>query len=102
MARELEGRVALVTGATSGIGRATALRLAREGAWVAVTGRRREPLDAIAKELRAGGAPTLIVQGDARDEGHAEDAVARTVEELGSLTILVNNAGVIGTGPVET
>jgi NAD(P)-dependent dehydrogenase (short-subunit alcohol dehydrogenase family) len=102
MARELEGRVALVTGATSGIGKATAMRLAKEGAAVAITGRREDALDAAAKALRDAGAKVLAIRGDAREERDANDAVARTVKELGSLTVLVANAGVIGTGPVET
>jgi NAD(P)-dependent dehydrogenase (short-subunit alcohol dehydrogenase family) len=59
-------------------------------------------LDEVATEVRATGRRAIAVTGDARDEAHAHDAVARTVAELGGLTILVNNAGVIGTGPVET
>jgi NAD(P)-dependent dehydrogenase (short-subunit alcohol dehydrogenase family) len=102
MTREIEGRVALVTGASSGIGKATALRLAKEGAAVAITGRRAEPLEAVAKEIRGGGGKALAIPGDAREEAHAADAVARTVKELGGLSILVCNAGVIGSGPVET
>jgi NAD(P)-dependent dehydrogenase (short-subunit alcohol dehydrogenase family) len=102
MADELAGRVALVTGATSGIGRAVALRLAREGADVAVTGRRREPLEAVAKEIRAAGGKAVAAAGDVRSETHAREAVERTVADLGSLSILVNNAGVIGAGAVET
>ena len=101
MPKELSGRVALVTGATSGIGRATALRLAREGASVAVTGRREALLDEVAREVRALGVSALAVAGDARSEAHATDAVEQTVARLGGLTILVNNAGVIGTGAVE-
>ena len=102
MGTDLSGRTALVTGASSGIGRATALRLAREGADVAVTGRRAEPLDQVAAEVRSLGRKSVAIAGDAREEAHAKDAVARTVEALGGLAILVNNAGVIGTGPVET
>lgn len=101
-ARELEGRVALVTGASSGIGRATALKLASLGAALTLTGRRREPLEEVAAAARAAGARTLVVTGDVRDEAHAADAVARTVQEHGGLTILVNNAGVIGSGPTES
>jgi NAD(P)-dependent dehydrogenase (short-subunit alcohol dehydrogenase family) len=99
---ELEGRVALVTGGSSGIGRAIARRLAREGADVAVTGRRAAELDATVREIRALGQRAVAVAGDVRDEAHAFEAVATTVRELGGLTILVNNAGVIGAGPVET
>jgi NAD(P)-dependent dehydrogenase (short-subunit alcohol dehydrogenase family) len=99
---ELEGRVALVTGASSGIGRATAKKLAHLGAALTLTGRRREPLDQLAAELRAAGSRVLVVPGDVRDEAHAADAVARTLTEHGGLTILVNNAGVIGAGATET
>jgi NAD(P)-dependent dehydrogenase (short-subunit alcohol dehydrogenase family) len=101
MPNELHGRVALVTGATSGIGRAVALRFAKEGAAVAVTGRRAELLNEVAAEIRAIGVKSIAITGDARDEAHANDAVHRTVTELQGLTILVNNAGVIGTGAVE-
>lgn len=99
---EISGRVALVTGAGNGIGRAVALRLASLGAPVALTGRRPEPLAAVAAEVEAAGGRALVVPGDVRDEAHAAAAVARAVEAFGGLTILVNNAGVIGAGPVET
>jgi NAD(P)-dependent dehydrogenase (short-subunit alcohol dehydrogenase family) len=102
MGKSFEGRVALVTGATSGLGRALALAFAREGADVAVTGRRADLLEAVAKEVRGHGVRCAAIAGDARREAHANDAVARTVAELGGLTILVNNAGVIGSGPVES
>jgi len=98
---ELSGRVALVTGASSGIGRETARQLAARGADVAVTGRRADRLEVVAGEVRAAGRRALVVVGDVRDPSHPADAVRRTVEELGGLTILVNNAGVIGAGPVE-
>jgi NAD(P)-dependent dehydrogenase (short-subunit alcohol dehydrogenase family) len=98
--QELRGRVALVTGASSGIGREVALTLARHGADVAVTGRRREALEAVAREVRDLGVRAEVVPGDVRDPAHPADAVARTVAALGGLTILVNNAGVIGAGPV--
>ncbi len=101
-ARELEGRVALITGGSSGIGRAVALELAGAGAAVAVTGRRPEPLEETVAAVADAGGRALAIPGDVRDEAHAADAVARTVEAFGALTILVNNAGVIGAGPIES
>ena len=90
---ELKGRTALVTGASAGIGRAIALGLAREGVRLAVTGRRREKLDALCEEiLAAGGARPLVVTHDAMDEGYV-DALAAGVAPLGAVQILVNNAG---------
>ena len=102
MSKPFAGRVVLVTGGSSGIGRATANAFAREGAAVAITGRRADALDGAVAELRALGGKAIGIAGDARDEAHAKDAVARTVRELGGLTVLVNNAGVIGAGPLET
>lgn len=99
--RELEGRPALVTGASSGIGRAIALALATRGAPVTVTARRSEPLEELVGEIRRAGGQAQAVVGDVRQEGHAVEAVGQTVEAYGGLTILVNNAGVIGAGPVE-
>lgn len=96
------GRVALVTGATSGIGRELAVAFARAGAAVAITGRRAALLDETAADVRALGGKVITVAGDQRDEAHAAEAVRRTVAELGGLHVLVNNAGVIGSGPLET
>jgi NAD(P)-dependent dehydrogenase (short-subunit alcohol dehydrogenase family) len=83
-------RVALVTGGGTGIGRATALRLAADGYGVAVAGRRPGPLEEVARET--GG---LAVAGDHADEDDAERMVAATVERFGRLDVLVNNAGAI-------
>ncbi len=99
--KELEGRGAIITGGSSGIGEATALKLAAMGAKVALTGRRAEPLDAIVEKIRAAGGEAIAVRGDVRDENHAAEAVIQTIEVFGNLTILVNNAGVIGSGPIE-
>ena len=99
---ELAGRVAIVTGGSSGIGRAVALKLASLGAAVTVTGRRAEPLEEVALEIRAAKGKALVVTGDTRDEEHARDAVAKTVKAFGGLDVLVNNAGVIGAGPLES
>jgi len=99
--RKLNGRVALVTGGSSGIGRAVAEKLTSLGAAVTITGRRAEPLEEVAEAIRAAGGRCLTVSGDVRDEAHADAAVSQTVEAFGGLDILVNNAGVIGSGPIE-
>lgn len=98
---ELGGRIALITGASSGIGHAIAMKLSGLGAHVSLTGRRSKPLEEVAAQVRAQGGQAHTVQGDVRDEVHAEDAVEETVRAFGGLDILVNNAGVIGAGPVE-
>jgi NADP-dependent 3-hydroxy acid dehydrogenase YdfG len=101
MAARLEGTVALVTGASSGIGEATARTLAAEGAKVAVSARRLERLEKLASELGGHGHTALAIQSDATDQAQAIDAVERTVSELGRLDVVVNNAGVMLLGPIE-
>ena len=91
---QLEGRTALVTGASSGIGRAIAAALAREGARVAITGRRCEHLESLASEIAAaGGAKPAIVVHDALDHGYVEAVATQCAASLGAIQILVNNAG---------
>jgi NADP-dependent 3-hydroxy acid dehydrogenase YdfG len=97
----LTGVAALVTGASSGIGEATARHLAALGADVALVARRRDRIEALAKELENDGRRALVVEADVTDRAQAEDAVRRTVDELGSLDILINNAGVMLLGPME-
>jgi NAD(P)-dependent dehydrogenase (short-subunit alcohol dehydrogenase family) len=92
-----DGRVALVTGGASGIGRATALRLARDGATVAVLDRDGDGARAVAAEV---GGPAFAV--DVRDGDAVRAAVAATVDALGGLAILVNNAGVGDLRPLHT
>jgi NADP-dependent 3-hydroxy acid dehydrogenase YdfG len=99
-ARPLAGKVALVTGASSGIGEATALALAEAGAAVAIGARRRDRLDALAEKLADGGTRVLALDLDVTDEQACRDAVARTRAELGGLDVLVNNAGVMLLGTI--
>lgn len=93
---KLQGRRALVTGATSGIGRAIALRFAREGADLAITGRRRERLAQTAAEARAAGVTVVEVVAEHTDPADNARTVDDAVAGLGGLDILVNAAGVIG------
>ena len=89
----LEGRVALVTGAASGIGRATAQRLASEGAAVLITDIDVQAGEATAKEITDAGGRAAFFRHDVTSESDWEDATARAVQEFGGLDILVNNAG---------
>jgi NADP-dependent 3-hydroxy acid dehydrogenase YdfG len=94
--------VALVTGASSGIGEATARALARDGADVALAARRRERLESVAEGIEAEfGVDTLVVPADVRDEAAVEAMVETTVETFGRLDVQVNNAGVGVGGDVE-
>jgi len=101
MTERLDGTVALVTGASSGIGEAAARELARHGAAVAIAARRKERLDALAREIEAAGGTALAIEADVTDEAQARALVATTVERLGRLDTVVNNAGQMLLGPIE-
>jgi NAD(P)-dependent dehydrogenase (short-subunit alcohol dehydrogenase family) len=92
-------RVAIVTGAGTGVGRAVALALLQEGYAVVLAGRRREPLDATARALTASESRTLVVPTDVRDPSSVKNLFAQTKEAFGRLDLLFNNAG-IGAPPV--
>ncbi|WP_329245160.1 SDR family NAD(P)-dependent oxidoreductase [Streptomyces sp. NBC_01478] len=100
MASKLTGTVALVTGASSGIGADTARRLAEQGATVALVARRKDRLETLADEIAQAGGSALAVEADITDRNQAEGAVWQTVERFGRLDILVNNAGLMLLGPV--
>jgi NADP-dependent 3-hydroxy acid dehydrogenase YdfG len=95
----LAENVALVTGASSGIGAATARRLAADGAAVALVARRGERIDQLAAKIRADGGTALAVRADLTEPQQARDAVEQAVDELGRLDIVVNNAGIMLLGP---
>ncbi len=95
---ELGGTVALVTGASSGIGEATALALSAQGAKVALVARRGDRLREVAGRVGNG---ALVIEADVTDPAQAERAVTQTVEEFGRLDTLVNNAGMMLLGPIE-
>jgi NADP-dependent 3-hydroxy acid dehydrogenase YdfG len=101
MAQKLDGKVALITGASSGIGEATALALAALGAKVALAARRAERLQKLEKQITDGGGKALSLVTDIADEAQATEMVHKTNSNFGSVDILVNNAGVMLVGPVE-
>jgi NADP-dependent 3-hydroxy acid dehydrogenase YdfG len=100
MAERLAGTVALVTGASSGIGQATARILAEQGSAVAIVARRGDRLEQLAAQIKEKGGRALVIQTDVTDQSQAKAAVEQTVTELGRLDILINNAGVMLLGPV--
>jgi NADP-dependent 3-hydroxy acid dehydrogenase YdfG len=100
MTSNLAGTAALVTGASSGIGAATARQLAHHGAAVALVARRRDRLEALAAEIDQAGGAALVVDADITDRTQAEAAVQQTAERFGRLDTLVNNAGLMLLGPV--
>ena len=90
----LEGKVAVVTGGTAGIGEAIAKRFAEEGASVVVTGRRQQELDRVVSVIRHSKGKALAVAGSVVDEAHAQDVTRRALDSFGRVDILVNNAGI--------
>ena len=100
MPGKLEGKVAIVTGASSGIGEATALALAAEGAQVALAARRVERLEALAQRIEAGGERALPLAVDVTEEAQARAMIEQTRQAWGRIDILVNNAGVMLLGPI--
>jgi NADP-dependent 3-hydroxy acid dehydrogenase YdfG len=98
--QKLNGTVALVTGASSGIGEATALALAEQGASVALAARRKDRIDALARRIGEAGGAAVALEADVTSEEQARALVEMTVADLGRLDTLVNNAGVMLLGPI--
>jgi len=99
MTEELNATVALVTGASSGIGAATARELARRGAAVVIAARRRDRLEALAQEIEQAGGRALAIETDVTDQEQVKRLIAETVDALGRLDTVINNAGVMLIGP---
>jgi len=97
----LSGKVALITGGGTGIGRACALQFSREGAKVAVAGRRREPLAAVVAEIQAAGGQALSASCDVAKSDQVERTIREVVAQFGALHVLVNNAGILHVGSIE-
>jgi len=97
----LQGKVAFVTGAGTGIGAATAIAFAQEGATVVICGRRQEPLDAVVAQIRAAGGQAEAVQADVSEEAVFKAAIEATAQRHGGLDILVNNAMAYSWGLIE-
>lgn len=101
MSKPLSGKVALITGASSGIGQATAICIADAGAAVAVSARRADRLSELVEKIGKAGGKAIAIQGDMAVEADARKAVRETVAQLGRIDILVNSAGVMQAGGIE-
>ena len=101
MTVDLSGKVVAVTGASSGIGEATALSCARAGAAVSLAARRMDRIEELAERITGEGGTALAVRTDVGEEAEARGFIERTHAELGRLDVLVNNAGVMLLGPIE-
>jgi NAD(P)-dependent dehydrogenase (short-subunit alcohol dehydrogenase family) len=102
MSGRLNGKVAIITGATSGIGKATALLFAREGAADVITGRRAALGGEVQDEIRSNGGRCICVEADHRLASDCEKTVEMTLREFGRIDILFNNAGIVTSGTAET
>jgi len=98
----LRGKTAIITGGGSGIGRAIALAFAREGAKVAILGRRQTALDAVGQELAASGTEVLALPCDVTQAQATQDAVRQVEQAFGHVNVLVNNAGILSVSTVES
>ncbi|OUL36248.1 SDR family NAD(P)-dependent oxidoreductase [Nostoc sp. 106C] len=101
MTDKLDGKVTIITGASAGIGEATALALAAEGAKVVLAARRGDRLDALAQRIKNSGGKALPIITDVTDETQVQNLVQKTKAEFGQIDILVNNAGIAAVGAID-
>ena len=101
MGRSLDGKTAIVTGASSGIGAEVAKTLGREGANVVLVGRDEPRLQAVREQVESAGASAEVVRADITEDGASEEIVGSTMRRFGTLTTLVNCAGVFEMAPLE-
>jgi NAD(P)-dependent dehydrogenase (short-subunit alcohol dehydrogenase family) len=99
--RQFSGKTVLVTGATSGIGKACALAFAKRGALVACVGRNENALSSVADEIKRSGTEALTIRADLASDAGSDEAVSRTIDEFGGIDVLVNAAGHISSGTIE-
>jgi NAD(P)-dependent dehydrogenase (short-subunit alcohol dehydrogenase family) len=102
MDKEFAGKILLVTGATSGIGKATAIRFAEAGASIAAVGRNETALSELVEQIHGMGAQCLAINADLSVEEEAGNAVTKTIEHFGAIDVLVNAAGHISSGSIES
>ena len=101
MNENISGKVVVITGASSGLGEATARLLAKQGALVVLGARRADRIDALAHELTAAGGKALSVATDVRDREQVKQLVDTAVESFGRIDVMLNNAGVMPLAPLE-
>jgi NADP-dependent 3-hydroxy acid dehydrogenase YdfG len=101
MSKNIEGKVAVITGASSGLGESTARHLAKLGATVVLGARRKDRLDAIVKNIQADGAKALAVSVDVTNRAQVEALVQKAIETYGKIDVLVNNAGIMPIAPLS-
>ncbi|HSX46127.1 MAG TPA: SDR family oxidoreductase [Candidatus Saccharimonadia bacterium] len=97
----MDGKTVVITGASSGIGEATAKRLAADGAKVVLVARRKDRLDSLAKDIKKHGGEALVIEADVTQKAAAKDILKQTLKKFGKIDVLINNAGVMLNGPAQ-
>src|SRR5262245_44144986 len=99
--QQFAGKVVFITGATSGIGRATAIAFGAAGAKVACVGRKENALEAVVREISSGGSEVIAIRSELSQEGSPAQAISRALEAFGGIDVLINAAGHISSGTIE-